>query len=152
MPSLFAPIFVIPALALATAAAVSGARADVLAGPVEAQVLRVIDGDSIHVRARIWLAQDVETIVRLDGIDTPELRGRCDAEKKMARDARAFLESRVAAVGGMVQLSGITQDKYGGRVLARVTGADGTDLAAALRDAGLARTYEGGSRQAWCPE
>src|SRR3989338_6548178 len=41
-------------------------------GPVAAAVLEVIDGDTIVVRARIWLGQAVETRVRLSWADAPE--------------------------------------------------------------------------------
>jgi hypothetical protein len=50
---------------------------DVLNGPVNAELLRVIDGDTIEVRARIWLGLDLTTRVRLSGIDAPELDGAC---------------------------------------------------------------------------
>lgn len=142
------------AIALLLAAMVSAPRpaaADALTGPIEARVLRVIDGDSLQVRARIWLSQEVETVVRLDGIDAPELRGRCDLEKERARDARSFLEQRVAAADNTVLLRDIMQDKYGGRVLAKVQGGDGTDFAEALAAAGLVRFYAGGKREPWCP-
>ena len=33
---------------------------DVLAGPVPAEVVRVVDGDTLLVRAEIWLGQTVE--------------------------------------------------------------------------------------------
>lgn len=142
------------AAALFAAAAGSAVRAapySELAGPVEAQVLQVVDGDSLRVRARIWLSQDVETVVRLDGIDAPELRGRCEEEKQRAVAARAFLEEYVAAVEGAVMLRDVSQDKYGGRVVATVVDLDGTDFGKALIEAGLARAYDGGARGSWCP-
>lgn len=135
------------ALACAPGAA---AVADVLPGPIEARVVDVIDGDSLRVRARIWLSQDVETIVRLAGIDAPELRGRCDEEKERAHAAREALEQAVQTVDGVVMLRGIEQDKFGGRVLARVSDVAGRDLARVLTDAGLARHYDGGRRETWC--
>ena len=42
---------------------------------VNATVLRIIDGDTIHVRATIWPRQTWNGNIRLRGIDTPELRG-----------------------------------------------------------------------------
>ncbi|SOD98904.1 thermonuclease family protein [Caenispirillum bisanense] len=148
---------------LAAAAAVAAAFAPVtagdgratpygeIAGPVEARVLEVLDGDSLHVRARIWLSQEVETVVRLAGIDTPELRGRCDDEKERAKAARDFLEEYVAAAERVVLLRDVSQDKYGGRVIATVEDSYGTDFAKALAEAGHARLYDGGPRQPWCP-
>ncbi|WP_173980368.1 thermonuclease family protein [Magnetospirillum sp. UT-4] len=59
---------------------------DILPGPIPATVQKVVDGDTVHVRARIRLGQDVETMVRLAGIDTPEIRGRggCPEERDLA--------------------------------------------------------------------
>lgn len=120
-----------------------------LPGPIPASVAAVIDGDTLRVRARVWLGQEVDTLVRLLGVDAPELHGRCAEERRRAEEARAFLRRR--AQGGRVSLVDVRTDKYGGRVLARVLDDDGTDLGAALVAAGLARTYGGGRRVAWCP-
>jgi micrococcal nuclease len=61
-----------------------------LPGPIPAKIVSVYDGDTITVRAHIWLGQAVETKVRLDGIDTPEINGKCDAEKTLALQARDY--------------------------------------------------------------
>ena len=57
-------------------------------GPIPAEILDVLDGDTIAVRATIWLGQAVETHVRLSGIDAPELRAHCAEEKEKAEAAR----------------------------------------------------------------
>ena len=126
---------------------------ETLPGPVRAKVLQVIDGDTIAVQARIWLGQDVDIHVRLTGIDAPELKSRCAAERRAAEDARDALARMVApngVPGGEVILSEIRYDKYGGRVLARVASLDGIDLAGALVARQLARPYDGKARQGWC--
>ena len=114
-----------------------------------ATVLRVIDGDSLVVRATIWLGQKVETTVRLLGVDTPELRGACGEERDLATRSRAFT-ARLAETGAEVTLSDIQLGKFAGRVLARVVTTDGVDIGQALIDAGLARPYRGGRRGTWC--
>ena len=63
--------------ALGVGATAAQAGSEVLAGPVPARILRVIDGDTLRVRTRIWLGMDMEIDVRINGIDAPELRGRC---------------------------------------------------------------------------
>ncbi|GAA0572646.1 thermonuclease family protein [Caenispirillum bisanense] len=146
----FGPVLLLAVTAAAVPSAAPAAQ-EVLAGPVVAQVVRVIDGDSLQVRAHIWPGQHVETVVRLAGVDAPELRGRCPAERDLARAARDFLAARIAATGNTVVLTGIRHDKYGGRVLATVLAGDGGDLAAALDGHGLARLYDGGRRDPWCP-
>ena len=122
---------------------------EVLHGPIAAQVVRVIDGDTIEVRARIWLGQEVEIKVRLDGADAPELKGRCAAERQRAQEARAFVERRIG--GRPVALSDVRYDKYGARVVARVADASGANLSDALVARGLAQPYDGKAHRApWC--
>jgi endonuclease YncB( thermonuclease family) len=78
-------------IAVLAVALIGGAAADarppILPGPIPAEVLEVVDGDTLTVRALIWLGQVVETNVRVDGIDTPEIRARCDRERKLAAEA-----------------------------------------------------------------
>jgi endonuclease YncB( thermonuclease family) len=119
-----------------------------LPGPIPASVAVVIDGDTLRVKARVWLGQEVDTLVRLHGVDAPELDGRCADERRRAEDARAFVRRRTQ--DRPVTLVDVRTDKYGGRVLARVMAADGTDLGAALVAAGLAKAYRGGRRVPWC--
>lgn len=120
---------------------------EVLPGPIPAHVERVIDGDTIEVKARIWIGQEVRVQVRLDGVDTPELRGKCEDEKARARVARDHL---APIIGSDVELTGIYEGKFAGRVVARVGHAEMGDLATSLLMADLARPYDGGKRQPWC--
>jgi micrococcal nuclease len=116
-------------------------------GPVEAEVLRVVDGDTLTVRAKIWIGQELTTNVRLLGVNAPELSGGCDEERALAEAARRFLSERVE--GRPVTLRKIALDKFGGRVVAVVEDGAG-DLGAALLAARLAVPYDGGRRQPWC--
>ncbi len=122
--------------------------AEIVPGPVPARVLRVIDGDTIVVRARIWLGQDIETQVRLDGVDAPEMNGKCESERRLAVNARNFIVAMTA--GGVVVLHQIHYGKYAGRVVARVTSPDDRDFSKALIGAGLGRAYKGRRRASWC--
>ena len=140
---------VLAAAALAVQAAASrDAGRDVLAGPVPAEVIEVLDGDTIAVKARIWLGQELATRVRLSGIDAPELHGKCDRERRLAAAARDFLGARLA--DRPVLLRDVQFGKYAGRVVARVVTDKGEDVADALIEAGLARPYGGGTRRPWC--
>jgi endonuclease YncB( thermonuclease family) len=142
------PITAIVLLAGVTVPVVAPGRPEVVPGPVSARVLRVIDGDSIVVRARIWLGQDIDTQVRLDGVDAPEIRGKCERERRVAKQARDLVVAKIA--GSMVVLSEIHYGKYAGRVVARVRTRGGEDLSTALLQAGLGRVYDGGRRSSWC--
>ena len=87
-------------------------------GPVRADVVRVIDGDTFEAAAQIWLGEAIDIHVRIEGIDAPELHAHCSDERERAEAARAYLDSRIG--GGAVQLSAVRYDKYGGRVRATV--------------------------------
>jgi micrococcal nuclease len=122
--------------------------AQTLPGPYAGAVDRVIDGDTIAVRVTVWLGQELAVLVRVRGMDAPELRGDCASEKARAGDAAAALEQLIG--GRPVVLRDIEGDKYFGRVLSNVATAGGTDVATALIAAGLARPYDGGERLSWC--
>lgn len=115
--------------------------------PIEAKIIRVIDGDTIVVNAQIWLKQEVETLVRLKGVDAPELRGKCEKEKDLAIKAKEFVENIVQ--DGVV-LQDISFDKYAGRIIANVILNNGSNLAEILLKNNLARPYQGERRQSWC--
>ena len=126
--------------------------ADTLPGPIQAEVIRVIDGDTIEVRARIWPGQYIETNVRLAGLDAPELKGKCGREKALAQKAKARVEQLVKP-GTRVRLTKIREGKFAGRVVAVVSfqylyGQEA--LATVLIEEGLARRYKGRRRQGWC--
>ena len=111
-------------------------------------MIEAVDGDTLAVRVRIWLGQDVTIRVRLMGLDTPELHARCEAERTAAEAARTALASLTAH--GPVTLTNIRNDKYGGRVLADVQNAAGQDLASNLIATGFGRAYKGKTRLSWC--
>jgi len=121
--------------------------AEALDGPVSAVVQRVVDGDTIDVRAAIWLGQTLLVRVRIEGIDAPELEARCSEERRLALAARDFLVRRLD--GASVKLTAVVYDKYGGRVRAAVSDGKG-DVANALLALGLVRPYRGEKRQPWC--
>ncbi|MDX1485156.1 MAG: thermonuclease family protein [Alphaproteobacteria bacterium] len=146
-------LFLVAAICPAPAGAVDGAGAspsprDILAGPVEARVIRVRDGDTLLVRARIWVGQEVVVNVRIAGIDAPELRARCADERALAEKARDFVSAQVGRAP--IRLYAIRNGKYAGRVLAGVRTGSGADLGRALIARGLARPYGGGRRESWC--
>ena len=98
-----------------------------------AEVLNVIDGDTIRVHAHMWPGQQWAGTIRLFGIDSPELRGStCPAEKAQGIRARATL---VALVPPRVLLVNVVNGKFAGRYVATVM--DGPrDLAHVLMEEG----------------
>ena len=116
-------------------------------GSFVALVLLVNDGDTFKARIEVWPGVEVQTAVRVRGIDTPEIKGKCQLEKDKAVAARERLRQLLVSE---VVVSKIELDKYAGRVDADVV-ADGKDVAAVMIAEGLARPYTGGARQGWCP-
>lgn len=132
--------------ALVLAFAHSALASDVIAGPVRAEVLRVVDGDTLAVRALVWPGQHIDIKVRLAGIDAPELfRPHCPAERARAALARDFVRVHTGAI---ISLRAVHLGKYAGRVVARVQTGKGEDLSALLMQAGLARDIQ--DRKPWC--
>jgi endonuclease YncB( thermonuclease family) len=121
---------------------------ETLPGPVEATVERVIDGDTLLVRALVWPGHSVRVSVRVRGIDAPEIRSRCDDERAAAQVAREALAEMVR--DGPIVMSTISGDKYFGRVLADVATAGGEAVAQSLLAAGLVQPYRGGKRRPHC--
>ena len=113
-----------------------------------AEVLRVIDGDTFEARVRVWPGLDVDTHVRLRGIDAAELHARCADELAKAQAARAALQSMLDQGGVTVARVGV--DKYGGRVDAMVATRATADVSAAMLQGGWARAYNGRKRGSWC--
>ena len=112
-------------------------------------VLAVIDGDTFTARCQTWPQHHIETSIRLVGIDTPELRGKCTQERKLANEARDALTELLK--DRTVYLSRMEPDKYGGRFLASVHTADGVDVSGELLKRGLAVSYSGkGTKHDFC--
>ena len=119
----------------------------VLPGPFPFELVEVIDGDTFRARVDIWLGQTVTVKVRLKGVDTPEMNGKCAAEKKLARQAKAFAENWLRK--NQVHLVNVHYGTYAGRVLATAQIKNGDSLSAALLAENLAKPYRG-RRAKWC--
>ncbi len=111
----------------------------------------MIDGDTVVVDAQVWPQVVIAgASIRVLGIDTPELRGKCETEKAMAQKAKAMM-AEAFPPGTLVQLLGVKPDKYGGRFNARVLASDGQGWAALLFETDLAAPYTGqGPKRDWC--
>ncbi len=86
--------------------------------------------------------------VRVVGIDTPEIKGKCKQEKTLATNARDFVR-RTLRNARRIDLLNAKRGKYF-RVVARVL-ADGKDIGQTLIDQGMAVEYDGGTKtKNWC--
>jgi endonuclease YncB( thermonuclease family) len=113
-----------------------------------ARVHRIYDGDSCYVTVAMDdTAVPVTFKARLNGIDTPELRGASAAEKACGIIARNRLRELLPETLIVCAVCG-TWDKYG-RVLVDLYLADGTSVNRLLVAEGLAVPYDGGRRTPW---
>jgi micrococcal nuclease len=74
------------------------------------------------------------TLVRLRGIDAPELRGKCPDEPEAAKAARDYLV--ILLEGGGIFLTDVGTDKYGNRILAHARLPSGEDIATQMLNSG----------------
>ena len=79
---------------------------------IVSRVGTVIDGDSFKVDIDSWPEIAGKGItVRINGIDTPELRGKCEAEKQLARKAKQFAVEALRSAK-VVELRNMKRGKY----------------------------------------
>ena len=146
------------ALAIATCLLVSPrtapAQLNVIQGPVEADIIRVLDGDSFEARVYPWPDMAVVEMFRIYGIDTPEIRGKCQKEKDLAHQARQFVADLASRNANRIKLSvvGCNAAEGGGfgRCLATAHVGD-QSIGDELISRGLARPNFGEARLPWCP-
>jgi micrococcal nuclease len=111
-------------------------------------IVSIYDGDTFKVNIKEW--PDIighRISIRIQGVDTPELRGKCQAEKDKARLAKQFT---VAALRGAetIELRNLQRGKYF-RLIADVY-IDNKSLSELLLEAKHARLYQGKKRGSWC--
>jgi endonuclease YncB( thermonuclease family) len=113
-------------------------------------VVDIYDGDTFYIRMD-GLPPELSRIgVRVRGVDTPEMRGKCEFEKRNAAGAKLYTTRMIRLAGNKVTLTNLKWDKYGGRVDADVY-VNGRNLAQDLIMQSYARPYVGGARKGWCP-
>jgi len=119
--------------------------------------VRNYDGDTITVNIKELADKDPDNnykffwhkiSVRINGVDTPEMRGKCLEEKALARKAKALVRS-VLKNAHTISLENMKRGKYF-RIVADVI-VDGESISDMLLDAELAVPYFGGRKTSpWC--
>ncbi len=112
------------------------------------KVISVYDGDTFRVDINSLppiLGQNIA--IRVNGVDTPEIRGKCQQEKDLAIKARDFVSNKLLTAK-TITLTNIQRGKYF-RIVASVL-VDGVSLELALLKQGLAYKYNGGKKVSWC--
>jgi micrococcal nuclease len=118
-------------------------------GSIHAIVVDVYDGDTLFVNIEgVPNVFGTRIGIRLAGIDTPEMRGKCHTEKLHAIEARDYLRS-LASEGTMVELKDVSRGKYF-RLIADVY-IDSVNVSEGLLGRNLAVKYSGKERKHdWC--
>ena len=112
------------------------------------KVISVYDGDTFRVNIDSLPPIVGKNIpIRVNGVDTPEIRGKCQYEKNLALEARDFVRGKVANAKE-IKLTNLQRGKYF-RVVANVL-VDGVSLEQELLDNELAYEYSGGKKLSWC--
>ena len=101
------------------------------------EVTSIYDADTFRVNLEGYPPIIGERIpIRVMGVDAPEIRGKCDSEKQLARKAKQFTVQALRSAK-TIELRNIERGKYF-RILADVY-VDGQNLAGSLIKAGHAR-------------
>ena len=114
--------------------------------PVEkGRVIKVYDGDTITIASKLPFNDSplYRLSVRLNGIDTPEIKGKTDDEKTIAVEARNRLTELI--MNKQVQLKNVQNEKYG-RILADVYLGD-LHINQWMLDQHFAVKYDGGTKK-----
>ena len=109
----------------------------------------IYDGDTFRA-----IIKDVHPLlgerigIRVSGVDTPEIRGKCKLEKSLAKKAKKFTVNFLRS-SKKIELRNVTRGKYF-RIVADVYG-DGRNLTKLLIRSGHAVKYDGGKKSKdWC--
>ncbi len=107
-------------------------------------IASIYDGDTFKINLNCSLAVYCEKVpVRVRGVDTPEIKGKTEREKKLAKQAKEFTKEFLAQEP--INLSNCGRDKYF-RLLCDVKNGQGKDLAKELIKHDLGYSYQGGTK------
>lgn len=112
------------------------------------EVRSIYDGDTFKANIDGWpkiIGQSIS--IRINGIDTPEMRSKCKKEKDLARKAKKFTVAMLRNAK-QIQLRNIKRGKYF-RIIADVY-ADNVSVGQQLLDHKLAYRYKGKTKKSWC--
>jgi micrococcal nuclease len=114
-----------------------------------AEVTSIYDGDTFIAKIPDYppiIGQHIG--IRINGVDTPEMRGKCEQEKVLARKAKQYTVTKLRNAK-KIELRNMKRGKYF-RIVADVY-ADGINIGDGLVKDGLAVVYNGGKKSKhWC--
>ncbi|MDX2370701.1 MAG: thermonuclease family protein [Colwellia sp.] len=115
---------------------------------IVSEITSIYDGDNFRANIKGYPSIIGEHMsIRINGIDTPELRGKCDKEKQLARKAKQFTVEHLRNAK-IITLNNIKRGKYF-RLIADVL-VDGVNLGDLLIKNNHAVKYKGKTKKFWC--
>lgn len=111
--------------------------------------VHVYDGDTVHIILRLPNSDACcKWIVRMMGIDTPEMKSKNAVEKQKAKEAQAFLAKLI--LNKIIYVECLDFDKYG-RLLGNLYLGmnEPKSLNQVMIDNGFAKAYDGGHKKGW---
>ena len=112
--------------------------------------IRVYDGDTFYSEMLDcgWGTAAIKPKFRIGRIDTPEKgwRAKTDRERELAIEAKKFLEKMIFEASQVLVYTEDGRGKYGRWIIELL--CDGVNAGDALIEAGLARRYDGGTKDA----
>lgn len=112
------------------------------------KITKIKDGDTVEILIPGLPEEIGNTIgLRIQGVDTPEIRGKCAEEIERARQAKLFLFNAINQAKS-TEVRILKRDKYF-RLLGDIV-IDGQLASELLIKNGLARPYQGKRRAPWC--
>ena len=110
-----------------------------------AKCVHVYDGDTIHVVFKMPNSNECyKWIIRMIGIDTPEMKTKNTNEKQLAIKARDFLRSLI--LDKIIMVECLDFDKYG-RLLGNLyVEGNETTISNQMIEKGYAKAYDGGTK------
>lgn len=103
------------------------------------EIIKVIDGDTLDIIIDVGFNILTRQKIRLDGIDTPELNSTDQLTRKMATEAKIFVENWIKNQKNL-NIQTIKDDKYG-RIVGRIFGDSKNCLNILLTEQGYAWIY-----------
>ncbi len=110
-------------------------------GPYRAVVERVVDGDTVHVMVSLGVDEYAYRMIRIRGVNAPEVFSGLTEERERGKDARDFL-TQLLPQGTRCRLATQRDTTTFGRYVAYIELEDGRDVATALVEAGHATPVE----------
>lgn len=113
-----------------------------------AKCVYVYDGDTIHVVFKMPNSNECfKWVIRLMGIDTPEMKSKNANEKAKAVQTRDFLKGKI--LDKIIIVDCLDFDKYG-RLLGNIF-VEGEEISMnqQLINGGYAKAYDGGTKEGW---